>query len=115
MAGVVDIGTLGTEEYPYAVYRRIFETDRMAASLVAVRPGAAVAPHTHHDEEQIYYVLRGQGTVTLDSRRQAVGPGSAVYIPLGTEHGVQNDSQTDTFEYLYVVSFIRPGQTTPTG
>jgi quercetin dioxygenase-like cupin family protein len=115
MAGVVDTAALGTEDYPYAAYRRIFETARMAMSLVAVRPGAAVPAHTHHDEEQVYYVLRGHGTVTLGSRRHAVGPGSAVYIPLGTEHGVSNDSQTDLFEYLYVVSFVRPGVAAPTG
>lgn|GEM_PF-5272852 len=38
MAGVVDTATLGTEDYPYAAYRQIFSTARMAMSLVSVRP-----------------------------------------------------------------------------
>lgn len=105
---VVDAPSLGTEDYPYASYRRIFETDRMAMSLVTVRPGAAVPEHAHEDEEQVYYVLNGQGVVTLGEKRHAVGPGSAVYIPLGKRHGVTNASASDPFVYLYVVAFIRP-------
>lgn len=110
MAGVVDTGTLSTEGHPYAVYRRVFDTERMAMSLVSVRPGAAVPEHVHNDEEQVYYVLRGRGTVTLGEMRHAVGPGSAVHIPLGTHHGVANDSPFEPLEYLFVVAFVRPGK-----
>ncbi len=110
MVGVIDTATLGTEEYPYAVYRRVFDTDRMAMSLVTVLPSASVPTHVHDDEEQVYYVLRGRGTVTLGEHRRAVGPGHAVHIPLGTQHSVSNDSPTDPLEYLYVVSLVRPGR-----
>jgi len=110
MAGVVDTGTLSIEDHPYAVYRRVFDTGRMAMSLVSVRPGAAVPEHVHHDEEQVYYFLRGHGTVTLGEARQAVAPGHAVYIPLGTHHGVSNDSPVEPLDYPYVVAFFRPGK-----
>jgi quercetin dioxygenase-like cupin family protein len=108
MGAVVDTSTLGIEEYPYAVYRRVFDTDRMAMSLVSVRPGAAVPMHAHHDEEQVYYVLAGRGTVTVGDRHQRVGPGHAVHIPLDTQHGVSNDSAADPLDYLYVVTFVKP-------
>jgi mannose-6-phosphate isomerase-like protein (cupin superfamily) len=110
MEAVVDTATLGTEEYPYAVYRRVFDTDRMAMSLVTVRPGASVPMHVHHDEEQVYYVLAGRGVVAIGEKRQTVGPGHAVHIPLDTQHGVSNDSPTDPLEYLYVVAFVKPGR-----
>ncbi len=115
VTGVVDTATLGTEDTPYAVYRRIFGTERIVMSLVNVRPCCEVPTHVHNDEEQVYYVLRGHGTVTLGQERCAVGPGHAVYIPLGTQHGVSNDSPTELLEYLYVVSCVRPESGAGTG
>lgn len=111
MKRVVDTAALETEDHPYAAYRRIFGTERMAMSLVSVRPGDAVPEHVHHDEEQVYYFLRGHGTLTLGGQRHAVGPGHAVYIPLGTSHGVSNGSQVELLDYLYVVAFVvTPGE-----
>ena len=115
MRHVIQVPSLRPEGYPYASYQRIFDTDRMAMSLVTVRPGAAVPEHEHVDEEQVYYVLRGRGVVALGDTRHPVGTGSAVYIPLGTRHGVTNESQTEPFEYLYVVAFLRPEKEGSTG
>ncbi len=115
MAGVIDTATLGTEDYTYAAYRRVFDTACMAMSLVSVRPGSEVPTHVHKDEEQVYYILRGHGAVTLGQERRAIGPGHAVYIPLGTQHGVSNDSPADPLEYLYVVSYVRPESGAGTG
>jgi mannose-6-phosphate isomerase-like protein (cupin superfamily) len=115
MEHVVDAASLGTEDYPYASYRRIFNTDRMAMCLVSVRPGDTVPEHVHHDEEQVYYFLRGHGTVTLGEQQHPVGPGRAVYIPLGTPHGVSNNSPVEPLDYLYVVAFVRPGQEAAAG
>lgn|GEM_PF-5484003 len=53
--------------------------------------------------------------MTLGQERRAVGPGHAVHIPLGTQHGVSNDSPADPLEYLYVVSYVRPERETGTG
>ena len=53
-------------------------------------PGAATEPHLHPLTEEIYYVLRGIGQMTLGMERQRVGPGDGVLIPPGTPHTIEN-------------------------
>ena len=43
-------------------------------------------PHFHKVATELYYVLRGSGTVTLDGVEHPVFPGSMVHIPAGVVH-----------------------------
>ncbi len=43
--------------------------------------------HYHKRSTELYYVLDGAGTVTLDGREVAVEKGSLVHIPPGVVHG----------------------------
>ena len=53
-------------------------------------PGAATEPHLHPATEEIYYVLRGVGRMTLGTEQRAVGPGDGILIPSGTPHTIEN-------------------------
>lgn len=41
------------------------------------------SPHT---EDEIYYVLSGEGMVIMDGQKTVVRPGSVVFVPAGQEH-----------------------------
>jgi mannose-6-phosphate isomerase-like protein (cupin superfamily) len=56
-------------------------------------PGAMTAPHVHPHTEEIYYVLRGTGLMTLGAEQRAVGAGDGILIPPGTPHTIQNLGQ----------------------
>ena len=43
--------------------------------------------HYHKRSTELYYVLDGEGTVSLDGEEQAVKKGSIVHIPPGVVHG----------------------------
>ena len=43
--------------------------------------------HYHKRSTELYYVLEGEGTVTLDGVEHAVRKGSIVHIPPGVIHG----------------------------
>lgn len=43
--------------------------------------------HYHKVATELYYVLEGEGTVTLDGEQHAVQKGSLVHIPPGVVHG----------------------------
>ncbi len=45
--------------------------------------------HYHRQATELYYVLDGEGTVTLDGETHAVRTGSLVHIPPGVVHGAQ--------------------------
>jgi len=57
-------------------------------------PGAAVAPHHHRATEEVYYVLEGDGEMTVGGETRPVGSGDAVYIPIGAVHTLRNVGET---------------------
>jgi len=61
------------------------EDEGAAAWVHAVEIDGARA-HYHKRSTELYYVLRGEGQITLDGRSHAVRPGSLVQIPPGVVH-----------------------------
>jgi quercetin dioxygenase-like cupin family protein len=45
--------------------------------------------HYHKRSTELYYVLEGEGTVTLDGVEHSVRKGSIVHIPPGVVHGAK--------------------------
>ncbi len=45
--------------------------------------------HYHKVATELYYVLEGEGTVSLDGEEHAVRKGSLVHIPPGVVHGAK--------------------------
>ena len=52
--------------------------------------GGQTTPHYHPLTEEIYYILSGQGELTIGDETSAVGPGDAIAIPPGAEHQITN-------------------------
>jgi mannose-6-phosphate isomerase-like protein (cupin superfamily) len=55
-----------------------------------LNPGAITAAHFHRLTEEIYYIVQGTGTMTIDGQRRDVGPGDAIAIPPGAVHQILN-------------------------
>jgi quercetin dioxygenase-like cupin family protein len=53
-------------------------------------PNAYVAEHVHKVQEQVYYVLEGEGVLTLDGARHLMRPHDYVYVPPGVRHSFTN-------------------------
>ena len=64
-------------------------TDGLTAGVAEFEPGGWLGLHRHTPAE-IYYVLEGQGVVTIEGQDHDVAPGSALFIPGDAEHGVRN-------------------------
>ena len=61
--------------------------------------GAATTPHHHPRTEEIYYILEGDGEMTVDDETRRVGPGDAIAIPPGARHTIRNVGQ-ETLKFL---------------
>jgi quercetin dioxygenase-like cupin family protein len=53
-------------------------------------PAAYVQEHTHKVQEQVYYVLEGEGILTLDDKEHLMRPHDYVYVPPGIRHSFTN-------------------------
>ena len=47
--------------------------------------------HFHERTDEFYYVISGNGTMTLDGEDIALRPGVVVYVPRGVRHKARGD------------------------
>lgn len=52
--------------------------------------GAKVGRHHHRETEEIYYILRGTGLMTIGAESRAVEAGDAIFIPREAAHTLEN-------------------------
>jgi mannose-6-phosphate isomerase-like protein (cupin superfamily) len=45
-----------------------------------------------HDQDELYFVVRGQGVLCHDDKREAFAAGDAMFIAAGTEHRFEDFS-----------------------
>jgi uncharacterized cupin superfamily protein len=58
-------------------------------------PGVTIGLHRHQDDEEYYYIVSGQGVMTLDGVRHEVKPGDITAVFPGGEHGLENTGAED--------------------
>jgi mannose-6-phosphate isomerase-like protein (cupin superfamily) len=60
----------------------------------ALKPGSGIGLH-EQKEDEIYYVLSGTGTMTLDGKTVTVTPGTAVLTRTGSSHSLRQTGSED--------------------
>lgn len=73
----------------------------LSAGIALCPPGTGhLCPHRHQQAE-IYYIIEGEGEVTIDGVAERVTKGSSVFIPSDAKHGIVNVGSRD-LRWLYV-------------
>ena len=66
--------------------------DNLFAGLNAFEPGQQHKLHTHPGQDKLYYVLEGEGDVTVNDQTTRIGPGDLVLAKDGEPHALANNS-----------------------
>jgi quercetin dioxygenase-like cupin family protein len=66
------------------------DTQRMDFRISRYAPAAYVEEHVHKIQEQVYYVLEGEGVLTTDDDKHLMRPHDYVYVPPGVRHSFTN-------------------------
>ena len=64
--------------------------------------GSSIGYHEHNDEEEVFYILRGQGVVSENGEEKTVAAGDAALTKGGNSHSIRNDSE-EPLEVLAVI------------
>ena len=70
-------------------YRLLSHGDEGVAAWAHAVDIDGAKPHFHKRATELYYVLEGEGTVTLDGEERPVRTGTIVHIPPGVVHGAK--------------------------
>jgi len=63
------------------------ETDTMKVVVAGLQAGQVIPPHP--ETQGVYYILEGQGWMTVGEQRFAVAAGSTIIVPKGTARGLE--------------------------
>jgi mannose-6-phosphate isomerase len=77
-------------ERPWGAYTVIAEAEGFKVKTIEVRPGQRLSYQVHSRRSEHWFVVGGEGVVTLDGNSIDVRRGDAVDVPLGTAHRIQN-------------------------
>lgn len=78
------------------VSRPLNQTDFMGpwhfVDYAILPPNTSIGIHQHGDNEELYFIVDGEGTMIVNSEKRRVSKGDLILNPPGSSHGLINDS-----------------------
>ena len=90
------------------IYPELTGVQGATLAVVFINPGEEIVLHSH-PEEELYYIISGTGTVTLDDEEYPLGPGTAVYIAGNRIHGQRPTGNEPLIMVAVVTPPFQPG------
>jgi quercetin dioxygenase-like cupin family protein len=89
-------------------YKSCFEGPGFTTGVISFRPQVSSDPKqiSHDDKDVVCHVLKGQGTLRLESRKIRLRPGMVCHIPKGKPHDF---AAGRTGDLVLLYSLIRTG------
>ncbi|MEW9124541.1 MAG: PocR ligand-binding domain-containing protein, partial [Thermotaleaceae bacterium] len=76
---------------------------RLSVAQVTLYPGCQQEKHYHLGEEQLFYVVQGQGIFITNGEKRDIHEPMVVYIPPHSEHEVLNTGKEDL---IFIVAYV---------
>ena len=67
------------------LFQEFLRVPDLSAGLYVIEAGAT-DPQQPHREDELYYVVSGQGTITVGDEQRPVAAGSVVFVAAGVAH-----------------------------
>ena len=64
-------------------------------SKLVIKPGCSIGLHRHDEEEEVYYILEGEGLVDDNGIKQSVKVGDVMLTGDGASHSIENTGTED--------------------
>lgn len=78
---------------PWGEYWVLEDAETHKVKRIEVKPGGRLSYQYHHHRSEIWTVIHGIATVTLEGNISTYGPGEVVRIPVTAKHRVANEGQ----------------------
>ncbi len=85
-------------------YKEFVRSADLSAGVYMLKAGA-VDGQSQHAEDEIYYVVRGRAAFQAGGRKEAVGPGTVLFVAANEEHRF-----VDIAEDLVVLVIFGPAE-----
>jgi mannose-6-phosphate isomerase-like protein (cupin superfamily) len=79
-----------SETRPWGGYEVLADEPTHKVKRITVEPGHRLSYQRHAHRAEHWFVVGGEGVVTLDGRTAAVATGSAIDVPRGAAHRIES-------------------------
>lgn len=74
-------------------FRQVLATSNHAQVVImSIKPGEDIGLETHHENDQVLYLVSGNGQAILDGTQYEFETNDMVFVPAGVEHNFINTS-----------------------
>jgi mannose-6-phosphate isomerase-like protein (cupin superfamily) len=87
---------------------RTSSAEHLTTTLAVIQSGREQRIHSH-PPEQVYFILEGNGLMTVGDETQKVGPGDCIFISSGQPHGLKNDGHVTLRYFSAAAPAYEPG------
>ena len=84
-----------TDHRPWGYYTVLADEPDHKVKRIVVYPGKRLSLQKHQKRSEHWFVVSGQGIVTLDGQRLNKKCGESVNIPCGSSHRIENTGTVD--------------------
>ena len=83
------------EERPWGTFENLLDEKCCKVKKIVIKPGQAPSYQYHHKRSEVWIIVQGKATITLDDVVEHYNYGETVLIPQGTKHRVENREDED--------------------
>ena len=87
--------TAETDQRPWGYYTVLADEEDHKVKRIVVYPGQRLSLQKHQQRAEHWFVLSGEGIVTLDGERLNKKSGESLEIPRGSVHRIENQGTVD--------------------
>lgn len=80
---------------PWGCFEVLAESQGYKVKRINVAPGGCLSLQRHHFRAEHWFIVRGEGVVTVGDQSSLLRAGSAVDIPRKTKHRMANSTDHD--------------------
>lgn len=86
---------MGTLRKVRAHHANDFSTNIDFIDYIEVPPGVSIGTHQHGYNEEIYFIVEGNGTMLIEDEKYNVKSGDVIVNKINGTHGLMNHSSAD--------------------
>ena len=80
---------------PWGYFKVLSDEKDHKVKQIVVSPGQCLSLQKHHKRAEHWFIVNGDGIVTLDGLRLNKKKGESIEIPMGSLHRIENPSNKD--------------------
>ena len=83
------------EQRPWGKFENLLDEDYCKVKRITVSPGGQPSYQYHHHRSEVWTIVKGAATVTLNGEIIKYNEGEVVFVPQGAKHRVKNNEKED--------------------